>query len=106
MLSSKILEVIPLTCVPFGVLSEDGACHVRRVPMREMSAHMGSPAGDSRRRAEGLSKMQESVLEHASEETAREDAQGLTDVNLTTRLPQSNPLVNPIDEKQVRRLTL
>lgn len=45
---------------------------------REMPTHVGSEAGDNRGRTEGLPQVQESVLEHAEEET-RPDAKSLAE---------------------------
>jgi hypothetical protein len=57
--------------------------------MRTMPTHLGTTGDD--RRAKGLPEVQESLLEHSTEETASQDAQGLTAFNRDTSLLQSNP---------------
>ena len=89
MMSSKILQVKPLTYIPVGISSEYGASYATGVSMREMPTHMGSASGNDGG-AEGLPEVQESVLEHATEETANQDAQRLTmSIVRTETLPQS-----------------
>lgn len=74
-MSSKFFLVIPLTYIPFGILSENGEDYASRFSVRTVRTSVGAKGRFGR--TEGLPEVQKPLLEYTAKENDQQVTQGL-----------------------------